>query len=163
MSDTWQENEFDEQKLQQVAALNPADIRLKAMDLLARRDHSRQELMQKLLRRFKDADLIDEQLDRLVAENLQSDTRFAEAFLCHRFNRGYGPRRIFQEMQKKGIAEEEIQAAMDAGAFDWHANAEHVLSRKYGTARAEDINEKARRSRFMQYRGFSSDQFRDIL
>lgn len=163
MSDTWQQNEFEEQELQKPVALNPVDVRLKAMDLLSRREHSRQELKQKLLRRFKDADLIDEQLDRLVTENLQSDARYAESFLRQRFNRGHGPLRIRQEMRQKGISDAGIQAVMESGNYDWYANAEKVLHRKFGAERAEDINEKARRSRFMQYRGFSPGHFRDIL
>lgn len=163
MSDTFQQNDFDEQELQQLEPINPTDIRLKAMDLLARREHSRQELMQKLLKRFNDAELINEQLDRLVDDNLQSDARYAESYVRQRSNRGYGPLRIFQEMRQRGIPEGGIQDAMNSADYDWSANAEKALHRKFGTAPAADITEKARRSRFMQYRGFSSDHFRDIL
>ena len=104
-----------------------------------------------------------EQLDHLVSENLQSDTRYAESFLRQRFNRGRGPLRIRQEMRQKGISDAKIQAAMDSEDYDWYAKAERVLHRKFGAEPAPDIHEKARRSRFMQYRGFSSDHFRDIL
>jgi SOS response regulatory protein OraA/RecX len=81
----------------------PSEIRRTAMDLLARREHSRRELKQKLKKRFRDDALIEEQLDTLAEENLQSDTRYAESFLRQRFNRGHGPVRIRQEMRQKGI------------------------------------------------------------
>ena len=57
----------------------PADVRLAAMNLLARREHSRYELRNKLKRRYPDEVVIDEQLDRLVDERLLCDARFAEA------------------------------------------------------------------------------------
>ncbi|MGB0765874.1 MAG: recombination regulator RecX, partial [Luminiphilus sp.] len=58
------------------ATTNPADVRRAAMDLLARREHSVEELRQKLARRFgRDQErdqVIVEQLDRLVDEGLLS-------------------------------------------------------------------------------------------
>lgn len=142
---------------------NPNDIRVAAMDLLARREHSRRELRQKLQKRFQDSDLIDEQLDRLAEENLQSDSRYAESFLRQRINRGHGPLRIRQEMRQKGIDDAEIEAAIAEEQPDWYALAEETYRRKFGGKPTEDIKEKAKRSRFMQYRGFSSDQFRILI
>jgi regulatory protein len=163
MPDLRQDNDYSEQELQQLTAINPADIRVAAMDLLSRREHSRRELKQKLKKRFEDEDLIEAQLDRLAEENLQSDARFAESFLRQRCSRGHGPIRIRQEMRHKGIPGEGIEAAMAAEDCDWYALAEQVMLRKFGGEPAQDIKEKARRSRFMQYRGFSADHFRHLL
>ncbi|MEL0088338.1 MAG: hypothetical protein VW757_09660, partial [Halieaceae bacterium] len=64
-------------------ALNPADIRRKGMDLLARREHGVEELRRKLASRFGNCevtlDVIDGELARLVDEGLLSDDRFAAA------------------------------------------------------------------------------------
>ncbi len=144
---------------EQLEAINPSDIRLAAMDLLARREHTRVELKRKLLKRFDDAELIDEQLARLVDENLQSDARYAESFVRQRFDRGHGPLRIRQEMRQRGIQDDEIESAMLADEFDWHESAQRVLERKFGPAPPADIKEKARRVRFMQYRGFSAEHY----
>lgn len=143
-------------------AINPADVRLAAMNLLARREHSRQELFQKLKKRFGDAALIERQLDQLVAENLQSDARYAESFVRQRFNRGHGPLRIRQEMRQKEIPEAEIQAAMGVEEYDWAASAERVWHSKFGSAPSGDVREKARRVRFMQYRGFSHEDYQHL-
>ncbi|NCF19657.1 MAG: recombination regulator RecX [Haliea sp.] len=141
----------------------PSEIRRTAMDLLARREHSRRELKQKLKKRFRDDALIEEQLDTLAEENLQSDTRYAESFLRQRFNRGHGPVRIRQEMRQKGIPDSDIQSVFASGEYDWYTSAEEVLLRKFGPEPPEDIKEKARRARFMQYRGFESEHYQHIL
>ena len=55
--------------------------RNKALDLLARREHSVAELRAKLLVREFDSASIDEAIDQLVGEGLVSDARFADAFV----------------------------------------------------------------------------------
>lgn len=143
--------------------INPADIRVAAMNLLARREHSMRELTRKLRARFPDEALVETELQRLADENLQSDTRFAESFLRQRAGRGYGPLRIRQEMRDKGIPDDDIQQAMSAEDYDWTDCARQALERKFGANPAADIKDKARRSRFMQYRGFSHEHFREYL
>lgn len=142
---------------------NPADIRLAAMDFLARREHSRRELKQKLKRRFEDEQLIDEQLDRLSQENLQSDARFAESFARQRAGRGFGPLRVRQAMRDKGLSDSEIDHALAVNEFDWYALAKEVYRKKFGEPVQVDLKEKARRSRFMQYRGFGLDHYQHLL
>lgn len=144
-------------------APGPADIRRAAMDLLARREHSRLELRQKLGKRFRDDVLIEEQLARLAEENLQSDARYAESFLRQRYQRGHGPVRIRQEMRHRGIPERDIQAAMESGDWDWYTSAATVLERKFGSAPADDRKEKARRDRFMRYRGFMGEHYQHLI
>jgi regulatory protein len=143
--------------------IDPAAIRLAAMNYLARREHTRRELKQKLAKRFKSADLVDEQLERLADEGLQSDTRFAESFVRQRYNNGYGPLRIRQELGQKGVPDSDIEGAMSSQDYDWYASAKAVLERKFGPERAADLREKAKRSRFMQYRGFSAEDFQRLL
>ena len=144
-------------------AINPNDIRIAAMDLLARREHSRRELRQKLQKRFKDPELVEAQLDRLAEERLQSDSRYAASFLRQRLSRGHGPVRIRQEMRQKGISESEIDIAMSEEAPDWFTLAEAAYRRRFGLAPPTDIKEKAKRSRFMQYRGFVLDHYQHLL
>lgn len=169
MSDNWQQddvdglNGLDGLNLDKLTAINPVDIRLSAMNFLARREHSRRELKQKLVKRFRDDELVEEQLDRLAEEGLQSDVRFAESFLRQRLSRGHGPIRIRQEMRQRGITDDEINAAIEAEEPNWCDLAEGAYQRKFGARPAEDIKEKARRSRFMLYRGFSAEHFRHLL
>jgi regulatory protein len=145
------------------AAINPADIRLAAMNLLARREHSVQELRNKLRRRFPDSDMVDEQLLRLTAERLQSDVRFAESYARQRISRGYGPLRLREELRERGVSEGDAAMAMDELEVDWGAVAAEVMHKKFGALAPDDIREKARRIRFMQYRGFTADHYQRLL
>ncbi len=163
MSDSLLQNDPHKVDFDELTAVNPVDVRTKAMDLLARREHSRRELKQKLLKRFGDGDLIDQQLDLLAEENLQSDARYAESFLRQRINRGYGPNRIRQEMRLKGISDTEMNAAMQEESPDWRALAVATFERKFGALPAQDLKEKARRIRFMEYRGFSRDHYSGLV
>lgn len=147
----------------QLTAVNPNAVRMAAMDLLARREHSRRELRQKLLKRFSDTELVEAQLDRLAEENLQSDARYAESFLRQRISRGHGPMRIRQEMRQKGISDAGINAALEAESPDWYALAEAAYRRKFGACPPQDFKDKARRSRFMQYRGYGLDHYQHLL
>ena len=144
-------------------AINPADIRRAATDLLSRREHSRRELRDKLKKRFNDPDLIDQELDRLADEHLQCDQRFAGSFLRQRLSRGHGPMRIRQEARQRGISESEMSLAMEQESPDWHQLAESTYVRKFGALPPEDLKEKARRSRFMQYRGFVMDHYQHLF
>ena len=139
------------------------DIRRAAMDFLARREHSLLELRSKLKRRFADGSLIDEQLSRLAEENLQSDARFAESYVRQRVGRGYGPLRLRAELRERGVSDSDFDAALEAGAVDWHDLALTVLHKKFGAAPPGDMKEKARRVRFMQHRGFATDHYRELM
>ena len=143
--------------------VTPADVRLAAMNLLARREHSLKELHQKLRRRFADDDLVSGELARLVEEGLQSDQRFAESFARQRAGRGYGPLRVRQEMRGKGLSDSLIATALQQAELDWFTLAESVFRKKFGEPSPVELKERARRARFMQYRGFDSEHFQHLL
>lgn len=143
--------------------VGPADMRMAAMNLLARREHSLGELRQKLRRRFDNVAMLETQLQKLVEENLQSDDRFAESFARQRAGRGYGPARVRQEMREKNLSDIAIARAFESAELDWPALAETVFRKKFGEPGRVELKEKARRMRFMQYRGFSADHYEHLL
>lgn len=132
------------------------------MDLLARREHSRRELADKLALRFTDRALIQQVLDRLAEERLQSDERFTEAFIRGRAQRLYGPQRIRAELRQRGVAEEGIEAAFAGAAVDWQANLRELIAAKFGRRPPTDARELAKRLRFLQYRGFAPGAARQL-
>jgi regulatory protein len=144
------------------AEITPADVRLAAMNLLARREHSVRELRNKLKRRFPDDSMIDEQIARLTGQNLQSNLRFAESYARQRIGRGYGPVRVREELRERGASGLDI-VAMKALQVDWFAAASEVILKKFGALAPSDIKEKARRARFMQYRGFTAEHYQKLL
>ena len=153
----------EDEAAQALAAINPAAIRLAAMNLLARREHSRWELLRKLRRRFPDEQLLAAQLQRLADENLQSDERYAQSYAWQRSGRGYGPLRVRQEMRERGLSDDEIASAFEQVELDWFALAIDAFHKKFGEPGRVDIKEKARRCRFMQYRGFSAEHYQHLI
>ncbi|MBM4195941.1 MAG: regulatory protein RecX [Gammaproteobacteria bacterium] len=129
------------------------------MDLLARREHSRAELREKLAAREYAAAEIDAALDRLTGEGLADDDRFVTAYVSSRIRRGYGPIRIRAELVERRVASDLVASAL-AGIDDWEARARDVRRRRFGEAAPTDYVERAKQSRFLEYRGFTAAQIR---
>lgn len=140
-----------------------ASPRRLAMNWLARREHTLAELRAKLEAREVPDDQIERTLAELTGEGLASDARFAEAFTASRVRRGQGPVRIRAELARRGVDPVLIASQLDDAAVDWMASARRVREKKFGLGRPQDFNERARQARFLQYRGFSSDQIRCAL
>ena len=66
-------------------------------------------------------------------------------------------------MRLKGISDTEMNAAMQEESPDWRALPVATFERKFGALPAQDLKEKARRIRFMEYRGFSRDQYSGLV
>lgn len=136
-------------------------IRVAAMDYLSRREHATHELFQKLLAKEEyEADDISEALARLADQGLLSDERFTEAFINQRINRGSGPLKIRAELRQKGVSDAMIEKFLNERDVQWQESALAVRIKKYGSERPSDLKETARQSRFLQSRGFSSEQTR---
>lgn len=133
------------------------------MDLLTGREFSRRELELKLKRKFESCLEIGEELDRLQRERLQSDERFTESFVRSRVIRGQGPARIRRDAREKGIEAPLFDQVLEIQDIDWYALAKDVAVRKFGSELAVDSKDRAKRMRFMQYRGFSFDQINYAL
>ena len=140
-----------------------AGVRRAAMDLLARREHSFQELQEKLCRRFENCEEVRHVLEELTGENLQNDLRFAESFVRSRTQRGQGPLRIAAELRQRGVDESLLSAVLDPDDISWVNSARAAQEKRFGAAPAEDRQERARRMRFLERRGFSATQIRRAL
>lgn len=128
------------------------------MDLLARREHSEQELQRKLLARGYTPETIGEALAGLKAAGLQNDARFAEAYVRNRVATGYGPVRITRELYERGVSEVLVTQVLNELEMDWEEQARAVRQKKFGPQAPADIKDQARQSRFLQYRGFTYQQ-----
>jgi regulatory protein len=131
--------------------------RNKAMDLLARREHSAHELRQKLKQREFDSEEIELALEGLQQDNLQSDIRFTESYTNHRTNAGLGPIKIVHELRWKGVNSVLIDDHMSALSTDWNELLERQRLKKYGQEMPTDYIQKMKQARFLQNRGFSPE------
>ena len=133
----------------------PVAIRRTALDLLARREHTRLELQRKLLQREAASELLEIELDRLEEDGLLSNERFCEAYVHARSQRGYGPARLRMELRERGVAEYLIDAVLRDQAYDWNELARKTFCKRFPEGVAPEPKERARQLRFMQYRGFA--------
>ena len=138
---------------------DPAKTRKKAMDLLARREHSRLELYQKLKQRQFEPDVINSELNKLLDEGLQSDERFAEAFLRSRIDKGKGPNIILSELSQRGI-DELIASNVISNITDeeWNDLAYEAMNKKLRNEAELDYDKQLKLMKFLSNRGFTRSQ-----
>ena len=141
---------------------DPQAVRTAAVALLAGRDFASQELREQLEAKGYDAAVAAEAVAELVEGKILDDTRFAEHFVAYHANRGQGSLRIKADLKAVGLSEELIDAALARGP-QWPALAREVRIRRFGLAAPTTWAEKGRQARFLQYRGFSSDDIRAAI
>ena len=136
----------------------PGELRARALRLLARREHSRAELGRKLASRAASPEALQSLLDSLEQKKQLSNERFA-AERAHVLSRKYGAARIRLDLKSKGVGEEIVEGVALEGEA---VRAAAILARKYHSS-ATTREERARRMRFLQSRGFSHDTIRKLL
>ena len=135
-------------------------LKAKALYLLSRREYSRRELHLKLRQKGFPAQAIDNLLNELEQENLLNDDRFISSLIRMRRNRGAGPLKVLAECQKHGFSRRQIQSNEEWQEELWHAIARSARIKRFGTAIPLEAQEIARQTRFLQQRGFTSEQIR---
>jgi regulatory protein len=136
----------------------PAELKVRALRYLMRREHSRAELARKLAPHAASSDVVEAVLEELQAKKQVSDERYAEA-RTHWLSRKYGAARIRRDLKAHGVAGAVADRVTGEGDLE---KARAILSRKYRQP-ASTTEEKARRARFLQSRGFSHEIIRNLL
>lgn len=134
-----------------------------ALTILASRDHSTKEMAHKLKVKGHEVEQIAQTIDSLLEMNYLNDQRFAEFYVRSRINKPLGPQRIRQELRQKGITDEMIERALEENEADWFELAKELKIRKFGAESTRDFKEKAKQTRYLQYRGFGFDQIKYAL
>jgi regulatory protein len=137
-------------------------LRHKAVELLARREHSQFELVRKLRVRKFDPEAIAQLIKQLVESDLLSDLRFAHALVHSRTERGYGPIRIRATLRERGVDDDVIAQALDPNDPQWVERARVRVRRRFGDEAPVDLRDEARRSRYLAGQGYSHEQVRAL-
>ena len=129
------------------------------MDFLSRREHSKKELFNKLFKRVNDLELLNQEIDRLANEGLQSDERFSEAYIRSKTQAGYGPIKIKMELAQKGISNTFLDKKFSELEINWEDEIKELLLRKFPKTKYNFNEEKtkAKAINFLQRRGFDFD------
>ncbi len=133
------------------------------MNLLARREHSFHELLTKLEAKYPDYSrdaVVLPALVRLRDENLQSDSRFAAAWVNYRAGRGFGPLKIAAELHPRKLDRDLLNNALYMNGPDWEQKCAEALRRKFKVRDKASREERARWQRFLIQRGFGQEQIR---
>lgn len=136
----------------------PAQLKVRALRYLMRREHSRAELARKLAPHAESPSALQCVLNELEEKRQLSDQRYAEA-RAHRLSRKYGAARIRHDLKAHGVADAVVDRVSSQGDLD---KAKAILARKYRQA-PTSREESAKRARFLQSRGFSYDTIRSAL
>ncbi|MBL4911422.1 MAG: recombination regulator RecX [Alteromonadaceae bacterium] len=134
-----------------------------AINYLSRREHSANELVDKLRAKEYSLSDITPVIEHLQQNNYQSDQRYAECIVRHRVTKGYGWQYIKQALKQKGVCESIINQEYKNQQIDWYLQAELAYNKRFGDSEIKDKKDKAKRLRFMQSRGFSFEQILALI
>jgi regulatory protein len=133
----------------------PVSLKARAMRFLARREHSRAELTQKLALHAESNEQVETLLDDLVRQGFLSDARYAEMVARTRGTR-FGSQRVAHELRQKGVSDSLVNKTCRELRDGDLASARVIWQKKFGSL-PKDAKEKARQVRFLQSRGFGLD------
>jgi len=136
-------------------------LRVRAMQLLARREHSRAELARKLAVHAETPEEIETVLDELAKRGMLSDARFAE-MRTHILSKKFGVARIAQDLRARGVSDELAGKAVDGAKASEVERARIAWAKRFRSPPANAL-EKAKQMRFLQGRGFSFDTIRAVV
>ncbi len=143
----WEQSEFrqgseiSEQNLKQL--LNESElfsIKAASLRILARREHSKSELIQKLKQRGFSEQNIDKVISILEQDNFINDERFAELYFRSNFEiKKKSPKKIAYELSKKGVDNSFITNNLnEINEDDIYNNALQIALKKIRTINTKD-------------------------
>jgi regulatory protein len=141
--------------------LAPNPAYLDGLKLLARRERSKAQIRQRLLRHHP-PNLVDEAIARLIDERVIDDARVAEAIARTQTSvRGRGRQRVRLEIERAGVDKATAARAVDEvfSGLDEDARLEAALARRLRSDRPiQDDRHFARLYRRLVADGFEADQ-----
>lgn len=121
-----------------------------ALAFLSRRERTTEEVRRKLGASFDDA-VTSAVITRLLDLGYLNDEAYAARYASVRLERGYGPRRIAQELRRRGLPAEVVSTALSltGDEDDLRAQAFAVARRRF--ARLHDADEMKRKKKLYDY------------
>ena len=133
----------------------------RALAMLDRRDYSRAELLKKLLEKGEDETEAAAAVERLAELGFVDDARYAPIVVRHYAAKGYGPQRVRQELQRRGIPKELWDEAMEQ--MPQQDDTIDRLLRSKLKSEAPDRAELKKAQDFLLRKGYGWDEIRSAL
>ncbi|HIV47352.1 MAG TPA: recombination regulator RecX [Candidatus Acutalibacter stercorigallinarum] len=155
----------DQELFELIQASDARRAQEKALYLLEYRNYSKRELTEKIARTAASREAAQAAAGRMEELGLVDDRRFAQDYARELFGRkGYGSRRVAQELRRRGIGQELIQELLAEYEDPERAGEaiRRVLAKKYPGWRED---EKVRRRAFvaLQRLGYSYQEVREAM
>jgi len=143
--------------------------------MLAIREHSKKQIRAKLLKKGFSKTLINLCIDYLIEHDWLSESRFCNAFIRSRVNKGQGLQRVVAELSQQQIAQSTIKQQLAIEEIDWQSVCETALLKKISVFSVDDkknlegksqylvsvdMKEFKKLESFLRYRGFSNEEIR---
>lgn len=145
----------------------PKRAKLRAMNLLAKRDYTERQLYEKLKAGGYPEEIIRTALGYAAGFHYTDDLRYAVTYITDHENTR-SRRRIEQDLLRRGIGKETLERAWEewesrGGSQDEQAMIRGLLLRRGYDPDNADIRERQRRYAFLMRKGFSGDAVRRAL
>lgn len=155
----------DQELFELIQASDARRAQEKALYLLEYRNYSKRELTEKIARTAASREAAQAAAGRMEELGLIDDRRFGEDYAKELFSRkGYGARRVAQELRRKGLDQELVQELVEKYGSPEQSgeNIRRVLEKKYPGWQAD---EKVRRRAFaaLQRLGYSYQEVREAM
>ena len=155
----------DQELFELIQASDARRAQEKALYLLEYRNYSKRELTEKIARTAASREAAQAAAGRMEELGLIDDRRFGEDYARELFSRkGYGARRVAQELRRKGLDQELVQELVEKYGSPEQSgeNIRRVLEKKYPGWRED---EKVRRRAFaaLQRLGYSYQEVREAM
>ena len=104
-------------------------------------------------------EFIETLLNWCEEHNFINEQRYCEGFVRKHIFKGHGLKRIQSEAIGKGIDRSLLERVVEELEIDWFELAQEAYNKKYSTTPANlEYKDKAKRVRYLMYRGFSYEQ-----
>ncbi len=139
----------------------PQRAKLRSMNLLKSRMYTEHQLREKLRQGFYPEEIIEEAINYVKSYHYIDDRRYAKDYITY-YSESRSPRRIEQDLLKKGIERELIRKAYEEEAEegklpDEKVLIEKLLEKKHFDKEAADYGMKQKIAAYLYRKGFSID------
>lgn len=125
----------------------------KSLDIISRREHSVSELLNKLSLKFDNDQQIPIVIEALIDKNLLNDKRFTSLYIDYRSKKGFGPKKINNELILKGVSQSLISNLI-YDKYDWNLLAKKAFKKKFPNGKSDDYKTSIKQKNFLQNKGF---------
>lgn len=150
-----------------LAEVLPKRAKLRAMNLLMKREYTKEELRRKLKQGYYPEQIIEEALDYVESYRYIDDLRYAVSYITYH-EKDKSCRQIDQHLMQKGISKDTQEKAWQeweekGGRQDEQAMIEKLLQKRHYEQETADTKERQRTYAFLLRKGFSGEAVRKAM